>query len=189
MPATPPEPPALAGRHGLPRRLAGSRAAGGRPWGVIRPEGWLDRVLGRWSGVRVLVRYLVAVQVLVLAWGALLHLGGLAEALAGSGSVLDPRVPAWMGAYWVSLGALDPFAAALLALRRRVGLGASAAVLVTDAVVNGYAIHGLGVGVPWAWLGHLLVTALAVTVVATWPLVSPWLLRWSSPLSPAPTTH
>ena len=40
----------------------------------------LSRVTGRWAGVRPLVRRLVAVHLLALAWGALLHAGGLVDA-------------------------------------------------------------------------------------------------------------
>jgi hypothetical protein len=135
-------------------------------------------------GVRPLVRALVGVQLVALTWGAVVHLVTLTVAVTGPATLLDARVPAWMALYWVSLTVLDPLAAVVLALRRRVGLGLSAGVLVSDAVVNGYAIHGLGVGVSWAWAGHLVVTALAVTTVVTWPVVSPWLLRWSTPLAP-----
>ena len=131
--------------------------------------------------MRPLVRRLVAVQVIALTWGALVHAAMLVGAATGPAAVLDPAVPVGVAVYWVALTLLDPLAAALLALRRRVGLGASAAVLVSDSAVNGYVIHGLGVGVPWAWVGHLVVTALALVVVVTWPVVSPWLLRWSSP--------
>ncbi len=134
--------------------------------------------------MRPLVRALVGVQLVALTWGAVVHLVTLTLAVTGPATLLDARVPAWMALYWVSLTVLDPLAAVVLALRRRVGLGLSAGVLVSDAVVNGYAIHGLGVGVPWAWAGHLVVTALAVTTVVTWPVVSPWLLRWSTPLAP-----
>lgn len=141
----------------------------------------MTTALRRWVGVPPLVRRLVAVQVLALTWGALVHAATLVEAAAGPATVLDPRVPLWVALYWTALTVLDPLAAALLALRRRVGLGLGALVLVTDSAVNGYAIHALGVGVPWAWAGHLVVTALALTVVVTWPVVSPWLLRWSSP--------
>ncbi len=131
--------------------------------------------------MRPLVRRLVAVQVIALTWGALVHAAMLVAAAAGPAAVLDPSVPVGVAAYWVGLTLLDPLAAGLLALRRRVGLGASAVVLVSDSAVNGYVIHGLGVGVPWAWAGHLVVTALALGVLLTWPVVSPWLLRWSSP--------
>ena len=134
--------------------------------------------------MRPLVRALVGVQLVALTWGAVVHLVALAAAVAGPAALLDARVPGWLAVYWVSLTVLDPVAAVVLALRRRVGLGLSAGVLLSDSVVNGYAVHGLGLGVPWAWAGHLLVTAVAVTVVLTWPVVSPWLLRWRGPLVP-----
>ena len=111
----------------------------------------------------------------------------LAEAVTGPLGLLDAALPVWMAVYYVSLGALDPLAAVVLALRRRVGLGLSAGVLLSDVVVNGYAIHALDLGGRWAWVGHLVVTALALTVVVTWPVVSPWLLRWRGPLLPLAT--
>lgn len=140
-------------------------------------------VARRWVGVRPLVRALVGVQLVVLVWGAVVHLVLVVTALAGPLEVLDARAPGPVAVYWVALAVLDPLAAVLLALRRRVGLGLGAAVLVSDAVVTAYAIHGLGLGGAWAWVGNAAVAVLAATVLVTWPVVSPWLLRWRTPLA------
>jgi len=142
-------------------------------------------VARRWAEVPTAVRLLVGLHLVALVWGAVVHLVAATLALTGPLPLVDSAVPAPIGAYYLSLTALDPLAAVLLALRRRVGLGVGAAVLVSDAVVNGYAIYWLGTGVRWAWAGHLVVSLVAVTVVVTWPVVSPWLLRWRSP-APAP---
>ena len=90
----------------------------------------------RWAGAPAGVRALVGGAVLLLVHGTAVHV----VQLVGSGSdpYPYPELPGWLRGYFVALTVLDPLAAALLAGRRRSGVALSVAVLVTDAVANGW---------------------------------------------------
>ena len=79
----------------------------------------------------------------VLAYGTVVHVSQL---LAGGWDPY-PSVPGWLAVYFVCLTVLDPLAAALLLLRRRAGLMLGCAVLVIDAVANGYPYHAIDASV------------------------------------------
>lgn len=65
----------------------------------------------------------------------------------------------------------------LLLLRRRAGLVLGCAVLLTDAVANGYADHVVdgASGLTAGRVGHAVITVLAVTLLAAVPRLWPWL--------------
>lgn len=75
--------------------------------------------------------------------------------------------PVWLGGYFTALIALDAASAVLIAARRRAGLALGSAVLVTDALANGYAVYIVNPedAMTPARIGQALVTALAVGMV------------------------
>ncbi|MGC4760190.1 hypothetical protein [Micromonospora trifolii] len=129
---------------------------------------------GRWSGVPLPVRCVVAVAVLVFAYGTSVHVVQL----------LLPQfrpqlaLPGWLAFYFTSLTLWDPLAAVLLAARRVQGLVLGCAVLVTDAAANGYANYVLdpAVGVTPGRIGQAVITGLAVGLVALTPWLAPWFI-------------
>ncbi|MGC4839544.1 hypothetical protein ACLQ3D_34060 [Micromonospora vinacea] len=127
---------------------------------------------GRWSGVPLAVRCVVAVAVLVFAYGTAVHVVQLLLPQFGPQLAL----PGWLAFYFTSLTLWDPLAALLLAARRVQGLVLGCAVLVTDAAANGYANYVLDPagGVTPGRIGQAVITALAVGLVA----LSPWLAPW-----------
>jgi hypothetical protein len=78
-----------------------------------------------------------------------------------------PWAPAWLAAYYTSLTVFDLLAAALLLLRRPIGVRLAVAVLVTDALANGYATYGLHLGGPLARTAQAVVSVIALLAVAT----------------------
>lgn len=122
------------------------------------------RVLRRWDDAPVLVRRAALGLVLVLAYGTVVHL----YQLATSGGEPYPDLPGWLRVYFVSLTALDPLAAVLLALRRRSGVVLTVAVLVSDAAANGWVNYVLA-PIPWGRVGHAVITLLAVVSLALAP--------------------
>ncbi|MFF1816793.1 hypothetical protein ACFVWG_05830 [Kribbella sp. NPDC058245] len=107
--------------------------------------------------------------VVVFAYGTAVHAydllrGGL-DAYAG--------YPGWLRGFYTALIVLDAACAVLIAMRRRAGLVLGSAVLVADALANGYAVYGLHQGPTIARVGQGVVSALAVAMV----LASRWLWR------------
>ncbi|MCG5460481.1 hypothetical protein AB0K35_14565 [Micromonospora sp. NPDC053740] len=127
---------------------------------------------GRWGGVPLAVRCVVAVAVLVFAYGTAVHVVQLLLPQFGPQLAL----PGWLTFYFTSLTVWDPLAALLLAARRVQGLVLGCAVLVTDAAANGYANYVLdpAAGVTPGRIGQAVITGLAVGLVA----LSPWLAPW-----------
>jgi hypothetical protein len=120
-----------------------------------------------WAGVPRTARLVAAVELAVLAYGTVVHL----VQLAGGGLRPYPWAPAWLAAYFVSLTLLDPLAAALVWLRRAAGPYLAAAVLVTDAAANGYAVYAVpGAGLAQR-VSQAVITALAVAAVAVIPFL------------------
>jgi hypothetical protein len=130
---------------------------------------------GRWRGVPLAVRCVVAVVVLVFAYGTGVHVVQLL--LPQFGPQLD--LPGWLTFYFTSLTLWDPLAALLLAARRVQGLVLGCAVLLTDAAANGYANYVLDPagGVTPGRIGQAVITALAVGLVALTPWLAPWFAR------------
>ncbi|MER5334108.1 hypothetical protein [Micromonospora sp. NPDC002717] len=81
--------------------------------------------------------------------------------------------------YFTSLAVFDPLAALLLALRRIEGLLLGCVVLASDAAANGYANYVLDTvpGTTPGRIGQVVITALAVALIAAAPRVAPWLHR------------
>ena len=132
------------------------------------------------DGVRRAVRLTSA----VLGYGTVVH---VAQLVVG-GWEPYPSVPGWLAVYFVSLTVLDPLAAVLLLLRRRVGLLLACAVMVTDAAANGYASYVVDqrAGLTAGRVGQAVITLLALALVAAAPALWPW-LRASRRSSPAQT--
>ena len=116
---------------------------------------------------------MVAVAVAVFAYGTVVH---LVQLLTG-GADPYPSMPTWLAGYFVSLTALDPLTAVLLAVRRRAGLTLGLVVLVTDALANGYANYVVdrAGGVTPGRVGQAVITALAVALLLAGSKLRPWL--------------
>ncbi|MEU8257993.1 hypothetical protein AB0C06_27435 [Micromonospora inaquosa] len=129
---------------------------------------------GRWGGVPFAVRCVVAVAVLVFAYGTAVHVVQLLLPQFGPQLAL----PGWLTFYFTSLTVWDPLAALLLAARRVQGLVLGCAVLVTDAAANGYANYVLdpAAGVTPGRIGQAVITGLAVGLVALSPWLAPWFI-------------
>jgi hypothetical protein len=123
--------------------------------------------MARWDGAPRPARVAAAAAVLVLAYGAVVHVVQLVVA----GGVPYPGLPGWLRASFVSLTLLDPLAAGLLVLRRRSGVVLAVVVLVSDAVANGWVNHVLdpASGVTAGRVGHGVVTLLALALLAMAP--------------------
>ncbi len=121
------------------------------------------------------VRYVVGVAVLVFAYGTVVHVVQLLLPQFGPQLAL----PGWLAVYFASLTLWDPLAALLLAARRLEGLALGCAVLATDAAANWYANYVLdpASGITPGRIGHAVITALAVALVALFPWLKPWLVR------------
>ncbi|RKR86152.1 hypothetical protein BDK92_0374 [Micromonospora pisi] len=124
---------------------------------------------------------MIRCAVAVFAYGTVVHL----FQLASGGARPYPDVPTWLAVYFVSLTLFDPLAAGLLAARRAEGLSLGCAVLVTDAVANGYANYVLdpAVGVTVGRIGQAVITVLAVVLVVLTPRLRPWLRPATQPAS------
>jgi hypothetical protein len=113
------------------------------------------------------VRGIAAAMILLLAYGTIVHVVQVSTGL--------PRpyewAPAWLAAYFVALTVLEPLAAGLLWARRALGLHLTTAILVTDALANGYAVYGLGTGGGVAHASQALISALAIGSVAVTPIM------------------
>jgi hypothetical protein len=115
-----------------------------------------------WTGAPPAVRVVAVGTVVVLAYGTLVHV----VQLVAAGFAPYPDLPGWLRVYFVSLTVLDPLAAVLLARGRRSGVVLAVAVLVTDALANGwwnYALDPAG-GVTAGRVGQAVITALALVV-------------------------
>jgi hypothetical protein len=86
--------------------------------------------------------------------------------LAVGGADVYAGFPLALRAFWVSLTVLDPLVIALLALRRRAGVGLGIAVIVVDIAVNWTVLATVG-GIP-AW-GAVNQTLFAILVLSTAP--------------------
>jgi len=129
-------------------------------------------MLGRkWAGVPRGVRFTVAAEAMVFAYGAAVH---VIQLVAGG---LRPYqwAPTWLAIYFTSLTLADPLAAALLWTRRASGLYLGGAVLVTDALANGYATYALPRGGTTAQISQAIISLMAIAVLASAPRVRPWL--------------
>ena len=131
-----------------------------------------DVVLGRrWVGVPRPVQFVAGAEVLLFGYGAAVHVVQL-----GAGGLHPyPWAPTWLAIYFTSLTLADPMAAVLLCLRRTSGLYLGAAVLVTDALANGYAIYELDGGTAMARASQVIISLMAVASLALAPRVRPWL--------------
>jgi hypothetical protein len=129
----------------------------------------------RWRGVPRSVFLVVAVQVVVLSYGGVVH----AVQLATGGWPPYRWAPTWLAIYFTSLTVLDPLAASLLWARRTIGLYLGILVLVTDAVANGYAVYGRSGATGTARIAQATVSLLALAAVITAPQVR----RWMDPVS------
>lgn len=131
-------------------------------------------MIRRWRGAPQSVRIIVAVVVLVLAYGTVVHV----MQLASSGLNPYPGLPVWLRIYFVALTLLDPLAAVLLARCHRIGVALAMMVLVSDAVANGFANYVLdpAMGVTAGRLGHGVITILALGMCTA----TPWLWRHAS---------
>lgn len=118
------------------------------------------------------VRRIIAFYAVVFAYGTLVHAVRLL-----TGSEPDPDLPGWLATFFVSLVVLDPLCAVLLAVGRRAGHTIGCVVLVADALANGYANYALdgSTGMTTGRVGHLVITVLALVLVASGPRVRPWL--------------
>ena len=127
----------------------------------------------RWSAVPRRVRVIVGAAVLVFTYGTMVHLLHLVV----GGVDPYPTLPPWLTVYFVSLTALNPLAAGLLALRRAAGLVLGCGILITDATANAYANYLLDPadGITPGRIGQAVITVLAVALVALAPQVRPWL--------------
>ena len=125
----------------------------------------------RWHGVP---RGVVggAGQTLVLGYGGVVHVVQLA-----AGWPPHPWAPTWLAVYFVSLTVLDPVAAWLLISRPRAGLDLVAAVLVTDALANGYASHCLAAGAVASRAAQAAISCLAVVSLVLAAKARPWIRR------------
>src|SRR5919206_727598 len=132
-------------------------------------------VTGRWRTAPRAVRAAAVATVLVLAYGTVVHV----VQLAAAGGDPYPDLPGWLRGYFVSLTLLDPLAALLLARRRRSGVVLAVAVLVSDAVANGWANHALdpAEGLTAGRVGHGVITLVAVGLL----VATPGLWRATSP--------
>ena len=109
----------------------------------------------------------------VLGYGAVVHVVHLV--LGGWNPY--PSLPAWLAVYFVLLTLLNPVAAVLLLFRRRAGLVLGCAVLLSDAVANGYAnyVTDAAAGLTAGRVGQAVITVLAVALLTTTPRLWPWL--------------
>jgi hypothetical protein len=92
--------------------------------------------MARWDGAPRPALVAAAAAVLVLAYGAVVHVVQLVVA----GGMPYPGPPGWLRASFVSRTLLDPLAAGLLVLRRRSGVVLAVVVLVSEAVANGWPV-------------------------------------------------
>ena len=125
----------------------------------------------RWAGVPHAVQLIAGVQILVLSYGTVVHV----VQLVAAGFQPYSWAPTWLAAYFTSLTLADPLAAWLLWAGRIAGLYLAAAVLVTDAVTNGYAIYGLHGGTATARVSQAIISLLAVTALVTAPRIRRWM--------------
>ena len=84
-------------------------------------------------------RFALATLVGGFAIGTFTHSATLIDA----GWLPYRSAPLWMNVYWTALTFLDPLAAALLVVRRRVGLILAIAIMVSDVAINSYAAYGM----------------------------------------------
>ncbi len=125
----------------------------------------------RWAGVPRAVRLVVGTEVLLLGYGAVVHI----VQLVVGGFQPYPWAPTWLAVYFTSLTLADPLAAVLLWTRRVAGLYLGAVVFVTDALANGYASYVLPAGTITSRLAQAIISLIAVTALVTAPHVHPWL--------------
>jgi hypothetical protein len=118
------------------------------------------------------VQFIVGAEALVLGYGGAVH----AIQLVVRGFHPYLWAPTWLAIYFTSLTLADPLAVVLLWARRASGLYLGGAVLVTDAVANGYAIYGLPGGSATARISQAIISLMAVAALALAPRVRPWLL-------------
>jgi len=109
------------------------------------------------------VRRVAVGGVLVLGYGTVVHV----VQLVGSGFDPYPDLPPWLRCYFVSLTVLDPLAAVLLARGRRSGVVLAGAVLVTDALANGWANYALdpATGLTAGRVGQAVTSLLALVAL------------------------
>lgn len=138
-------------------------------------DGAMARVDWRWPGAPPLAAGVAFTAALALSYGTAVH---VVQLVAGG---LDPypNMPAWLSAYFVCLTIADPVAAVLLWRRSRLGVILGCAVLVSDALANGYANYiVVDSEVTMGRIGQAIITILAVSLCAA--------ARW---LPSAPAEH
>lgn len=123
-----------------------------------------------WHGQPTWLRVTALTFVALLAYGTVVHVVHVVQLLTGHENPY-PHHPGWLTAYFLSLTALDPLAAVLLARCRRGGVALTVLVLVTDAVANALAnyVYDDSVGVTAGRVGQAVITVLAVAAVMTGP--------------------
>ena len=108
------------------------------------------------------VSTIAAGVVIILVYGTAVHV----VQLIASGFNPYPDLPGWMRIYFVSLTVLDPVAALLLARCTRPGVALATAVIVSDALANGWANYALdsSVGITAGRIGHAVITLIAIGI-------------------------
>ncbi|MGW6277989.1 hypothetical protein [Kribbella sp. NPDC055071] len=102
-----------------------------------------------------------AAAITVFAYGTVVH----AYDFLTRGIDAYADFPGWLAGFYTVLIGLDATSALLIWARRRVGLALGSAVLIADALANGYAIYVLDFDSGLARFGQAVVTALAVGLV------------------------
>jgi hypothetical protein len=128
----------------------------------------------RWQGVPRGIRLAVAVLVVVLGYGGVVHV----VQLAIGGWPPYRWAPIWLASYFTSLILLDPLAALLLWARRAIGLYLAILILATDAAANGYAVYSLPGATATARIAQALVSVLALAAL----IMAPRVRRWMDPV-------
>jgi len=124
-------------------------------------------VLSPWRGQPAWLGALALTYVVLLTYGALVHVAQLLL----SGGDPHPHLPEWLSTYFISLTLLDPSAAALLARRRRAGVALAVLIFVTDAAANAAANYAYNdsQGMTPGRISQALLTVLAIIAVAAAP--------------------
>ncbi len=120
-----------------------------------------------WRDAPRQVSLIAAVVVIILAYGTAVHVVHLFTA----GLDPYPDLPGWLRTYFVALTLFDPLAAILLARCTRKGVALAVAVLVSDALANGWANYVLDatIGLTLGRIGHAVTAMLALGVCAAAP--------------------
>lgn len=148
-------------RHDFAVKATAPAGSRGRPERIRRVVGWMRRAPLR----VVMVACLVAAGLLLV--GSVAHITDLLR----HGLHPYPWAPDWLNLYWSSLAVLDPLAALLLIGGKRRGVDLACGIMVTDVAANWYAAYGIQHTGFLAQPGLQRLTAFALLVLATTPLL------------------